>query len=225
MLDHQDAAVDRHAADQGGDAGHILLAQPRHRFVQQHDFRFQRQGHGDFQRALAAIGQQGGGGVRQRGQADRIQQFHRAPIQAVDAAAAAPEAPAVAMLAHQRHAHVLQDRKPQEHRGDLEGADDPQPRDLFRRQRRDVAAAVVDDARIRRQEFGQQVETGGFACAIGADEGMDGAFAQGQGHVVDGIEAAEPLDQPPGGQDRLGIHGSAPTCGPAGRRRSPGRAR
>ncbi|KAG1080279.1 hypothetical protein G6F40_015951 [Rhizopus arrhizus] len=49
----------------------------------------------------------------------------------------------------------------------------------------------MDDARIRRQEFGQQVEAGGFASAVGADQRVDAAALHLHGQTVDGGQAAE----------------------------------
>src|SRR5256885_5488018 len=79
-----------------------------------------------------------------------------------------------AQLALQADAHVLQQRAMREHGRDLEGPDHATARNLRRCFPRDVLAIETDGAGGGLQELGQQIEAGGLACAIGADQGMDG---------------------------------------------------
>ena len=57
MLDHQDGTVGRDALDQRRDALDIGLRHARHRLVEEQHFWIERQGGGDFQSALAAVGE------------------------------------------------------------------------------------------------------------------------------------------------------------------------
>ena len=57
VLDHQDRPVGGNLVDQLRRAGDVFMAHAGHRFVQQHQFRFQRQGRCYLQRPLAAVGQ------------------------------------------------------------------------------------------------------------------------------------------------------------------------
>ena len=61
---------------------------------------------------------------------------------------------------------------------------------------RDVGAVEQDACRaVGVQEFGQQVEEGGLAGAVGADQRVDMAAPDLQVHLVDGHEALEFLGQ------------------------------
>ena len=163
--------------------------QSGHGLVQQHDLRVQRQRHGDLQRALAAIGQQRGDGVGLVINPTAASSSSARALKRSHAAAAAPEAHAIAMLAHQRHAHVLQhgqarntaeiwNERTMPSRAICSGASDVMSRPGSGSRPRPATGT------------GQQVETGGLAGAVGADQGMDGAFPQGQRHAVDGAKAA-----------------------------------
>jgi hypothetical protein len=57
VLDHQHRASGADPLDEVGDAVHVLVAHPRGRLVQQQKLGVQRQGGGDLQRALPAVGQ------------------------------------------------------------------------------------------------------------------------------------------------------------------------
>ena len=81
VLDHQDRAVGGDAPDQRGDAVDVLVAHARHRLVEQQHFRIERERGGDLQRALAAIGDFAGDAVGEFGEADVVEQFHRARVQ------------------------------------------------------------------------------------------------------------------------------------------------
>ena len=56
MLDHEDRAVRRYAADEGGDAVDVLVAHARHRLVEEHHFGLDRERGGEFERPFAAVG-------------------------------------------------------------------------------------------------------------------------------------------------------------------------
>ena len=70
-----------------------------------------------------------------------------------------------------------------------------------------MSCALVDDAPARRlQELGQQVEAGGLAGAVRADQRMDGAARDSQVDAVDGDEAGELLGQILGFEDDVVTH-------------------
>ena len=62
-------------ADQRGDALDVLLAEPRHRLVEQHHLGIERQRRGDLERALAAIGQLDRRQIGEGSQPDCAHQF------------------------------------------------------------------------------------------------------------------------------------------------------
>src|SRR5881397_2968201 len=64
-------------------------------------------------------------------------------------------------------------------------------RAMRRRRAGDVAPLVEDAARGRLQEVRQQVEAGGLAGAIGADQGMNAAAPHLEADALDGDEALE----------------------------------
>ncbi|MNL68033.1 hypothetical protein D3C87_1926940 [compost metagenome] len=75
-----------------------------------------------------------------------------------------------AQPALQTQAHVLQQREVWEHSRDLERTDDAAPRDLRGPLAGDIPAVEEDRAAGRLKEFGQQVEAGGLAGAVRADQ-------------------------------------------------------
>ncbi len=203
VLHHQDGAAGADAADQRHDAVHVLVRHAGRGFVQQQHLRVQRQGGGDLQRALAAVGQQHGGGLVVLLQPDVIQQGAGAVVEMAQQPFGAPEVVGRAALALQRQAHVLQRGQMREHGGDLERPHQAEPGDLRRLHAGDVAAVVADGAAGRLQELGEQVEGGGLAGAVGADQGMDGAGHHAQVDVVHGDKAAELARHTLRLQDRL----------------------
>ncbi len=63
------------------------------------------------------------------------------------------------------------------------------------RSRGDVLAVEQDLARVGAQEFRQQVEAGGLAGAVGADQRMDAPALHPEVDLVHGHEALELLGQ------------------------------
>ena len=94
-----------------------------------------------------------------------------------------------------------------EDRGNLERAHQPEPRHVGGRQRGDVAALVDDAAAGRPQELGQQVEAGGLAGPVRADQGMDGAARDAQVDPVHRDKAGKLLGQALGHEDEIVTHG------------------
>ena len=60
-----------------------------------------------------------------------------------------------------------------EHAHELEGAREAEAGDLVRRHPGDVAPVEADDAGIRRQRAGDQIQRGGLAGAVGAEQADD----------------------------------------------------
>src|SRR5215217_3153755 len=100
-----------------------------------------------------------------------------------------------AQLALQADAHVLQYRQVREHGRNLEGADDAHARDLGRARARDVAAVEQDLPGTGHQEFSEEVEAGGLAGAVRADERVDMAALDAQVDIAHGSETLELLRQ------------------------------
>ena len=195
MLDHQNGAPGRDFLDELRDAVHVLVAHALRGLVQQHEFGLHGQRGGNLQRALAAIGQVDGELVGQVFQAHFGEQLHGALIELAQAALAAPEMERRAQLALQANAHVLAEGQVGKHRRNLERTDHAPAGNLRRCLAGDVVAVEADGARGGLQKLGQQIEAGGFACTVGADQGMDGAPAHRQCHVADRGKALELFGQ------------------------------
>src|SRR3569832_676914 len=80
---------------------------------------------------------------------------------------------------------------------DLELTDDSLPRNLRRRGRGDIAPVEQDDACGWHQKFGQQIKTGGLACAVRTDQGKDVAALHLQIDIDDRSKSLEFLGQVP----------------------------
>ena len=117
-----------------------------HRLVQEHHLGIERQRGSDFERALAPIRHLDRGRAGEFVQAHIVQQFQRAAVEAVEHRLGAPEIEGVAMLALQRDPHVFQRSEMREDCRDLKRADQPEPRHIGRRHRRDVLSLVEDFA-------------------------------------------------------------------------------
>ena len=91
MFDHQDGVLGRDALDQGRDLVDVFVAHARHRLVEQHHLGVERQRRRDLQRALAPIGHFDRRRIGKLAQADVVQQFMGAAVEAVEHALGAPE--------------------------------------------------------------------------------------------------------------------------------------
>ncbi len=210
MLDHQDRAPGADAADQFDHAIDVGMGHAGGRLVEQQHLRVERERGRDLQGALLAVGELAGSGFDEARQPDVVEQRMRAVVQVAQRLVRPPEIERVAARALQREPDVLQRGELGKHRRDLEAADQPQARDLRRLQPGDVAALEDDAPARRRQELGQQVEAGGLAGPVGADQGVDGPRAHLQRHVIDGDEAAELARQASGFQDDVGHPWTSP---------------
>ncbi len=214
MLDHQHGAVPGDGADEGGDALDVLLAQPRHRLVQKHHLGIERQGGGDLERALAAIGQLDGLAFGEGCEAHCGHQLEGAGVEPGQHAFGTPELEGIAQLALQSDTDILAHRKMGEDRGDLERAGEPHARNRRWRTAGDIAAVEADLATRRREEMGEQIETGRLARAIGPDQGVNGVAPYAQVDVLDRDEACKLLRQP-FRLENYCFFGHPPPCGVA----------
>ena len=73
----------------------------------------------------------------------------------------------------------------------LKGAGDPLPGDPVGRASLDLLAAKNDAARLGGEKARHQVEQGGLAGAVGADDRLDRALRHPKAHLLHGLEAAE----------------------------------
>src|SRR3546814_7698866 len=101
------------------------------------------------------------------------------------------EVPAGARL--QGEPQVLVEREAREESCDLERAREPAPGNGVGRQAADVAAVQPHRATVRQIEPGNQVEGGGLAGAVGADERMDLSARHREVDLLHGADAAEAL--------------------------------
>ena len=92
----------------------------------------------------------------------------------------------------------------------LKGAGDPLPGDAVGRASLDLHAAKDDAARLGGEKTGHQVEQGGLAGAVGADDRLDGAPRHPKAHLLHGLEAAEGQADPVQFQEPASQTGKVP---------------
>jgi len=193
VLDEQDGAVAAalQPADEVEDHRHLVDRHAGGRLVEHHHVRLQRRHDRHLELALVAVGERRRLGVAPRREADLVER----PVGALDPAAMA--GPAREDLGTTRRprldgeADVLVGGEIGEERGDLEGPADAARRASRGAELRDVVAVEQDAARGRRDLAGHQVEIGGLAGAVGADDGGQFAGSEGGGDAVDRDVAAE----------------------------------
>ena len=214
VLDHQHRAVGGDALDQRRDALDVLVRHARGRLVEQHHLRLEREGGRDLERALAPVGQLHRDRVVEPGQAHRVEQLAGAAVELVEqrarfarnrtsrrACAAARCARSRARVRCGNTAEIWNER------------DQPHARDRRRPGAGDVAPVVEDPAAGRLEEMREQVEAGGLAGAVGADQGVDAAAADLEVDVLDRDETLELLGQLARFENALVDHArGAPSC-------------
>ncbi len=160
----------------------------------------------DFQRALAPVRHFHRRRARELGEPDIGKQLVRAIVQRIENMLRAPEIEGSAARALQADADILKRGEMRKHRRNLERANKPEPRDVGRFQRGDVAA-LIDDAPARRiEELGEQIEAGRFAGAVRPDQGMDRPALDAQINIPDRRKAGEFLRQALGDEDIIVTH-------------------
>src|SRR5262249_36783959 len=105
------------------------------------------------------------------------------------------EAEELAVMAHERHLDVLGYGHRAEGRRHLKGAAHAEPPNVARRKSDDAAIGEFDIAAIGRELPVDQVETGRFPRAVGADQRQEFAFTDVEADVLDRVHAAEGLRQ------------------------------
>src|SRR6516164_1938047 len=213
MLDHQHRALVGQRLDQSADAGDVVVTHAGHGLVEQEHRRIKRERGGDLEHALAAVWQFDRECVRIRRQADVVHDRHGAVVEAMQHAFGAPEIERAAADPLQRDADILQHGEMGKHRRDLKRAHEPEPRHFGWPQRGDVAAVEGDAAPRRDQEFAEQIEAGGLAGAVRADQRVNGPARDAQIDRADRDKAGEFLGQILGFEDDVATHKRNPHAG------------
>ncbi len=206
VLDHQDRAVGGNPANEVGDPVDVLVAHARHRFIEQHHLRLDRQSRGQFQRPLAAIGDFAGLGIGEGRQPDIVQEFERPSVERIERRLRAPEVERIAALALQGDAHIFERGQVGKNRRNLERAHEAETRHIGRPHRGDVAAVERDSPGARRDEFGQHIEAGRLAGAVRPNQGVNRPALDAQGDVADCAEIAEALAKALGDENVIRAH-------------------
>ncbi len=94
-------------------------------------------------------------------------------------------------------ADVLEDGHAREGPDDLERPRQAELADRVRRKSDDGPAAEADVAGVRREKAREEIEDGGLAGAVGADEAQHLALGDRQVEPGHGVDASEALGQPP----------------------------
>ena len=214
MLNHQHRAVRRHRLDQRGDAVDVFVAHARRRLVEEQHLGIERDCGRKLQRPLAAVGQFDGRMSRVIFQTDVAEQRHGAIVVLVEDAFRAPEVERPTAFPLQGDAHVLKAGQMRKHGRDLKRAHKAEPRNIGRREAGDVLTLEPDAPTRWLEKLGEQVEAGGFAGSVRADERVNRAARNAQAHAVHRYEASELLGQVLGLEDRLTHRRGSPPCRP-----------
>ena len=224
MLDKQDGQVEMvtDGLDEVHELDTFLRVHAGGGFVQQQHAGLGGQGAGDLQTALGTVGQVAGLFVPQILQVHGLQQA----VGDVDgfllfaagggvAGQGAPDAGLGAAVAADHH--VLQHGHVAEQTDVLEGAGHAQRRDEVglapvEQMLLAVGAVQVHGAFRGLVDAGDAVEEGGLAGAVGADEGHDLTFVDGQVQLVEGAQTAEVTRQALDFKD--GFHARSPLLPP-----------
>ena len=181
---------------------HLLEAFGLHRvqarggLVQEQQAGGRGQGPGDFQQPFQAQGQDRRGLPGPVGQPHELQGLHGlgADVLFLGPGPGKLQGPGQepgAAQAVAAHHDVFQDRHVVEELHQLEGAGDPPPGDAVGRASLDFLALKDDAALLGGQKAAHQVEQGGLAGAVGADDRLDGARRHPKGDLLHGLQAAE----------------------------------
>jgi hypothetical protein len=189
---------------------------PGGRLVEQQHARPARERHRDFQEPLLAVRQRRGALRHDIDEAEPFQQLRHLGRDAGPAADDAPPVAAGAVALGDREAERLDRRQVGEQLIDLEGAGDAEAHALVRLEPGDRRAVEQDVAARWAQHAGEQVDEGGLAGAVGADQGVAGALANRDRDRIRRHDAAEPLVETAGfkhGRFRSLRHGHTPLSG------------
>lgn len=173
---------------------HFVHAHAGGGLVEHEDHRIQRHQHGDLELALVAMRQVGGRLVAPVFEPHARQQHVGALDQHPIILPAAPETdlPRSLRAGLQGEPQVLMDGQPGEQLGQLEGTAQARMQARGDAQAGQVAPAQPHGTRAGAQLPRYEVEVGGLAGAIGADDGRERARRIARADVLDGRVAAEP---------------------------------
>ena len=155
------------------------------------------------ERALAAIGHFNRRGLCEFAQADVVEKFKGAAVEAVEHRFGAPEIEGMAVLTLQRDPDIFQRGQVRKHSRNLERTHQPQARHVGRRHRRDVLSLVENLAGRRLQELGQEIEARGFAGPVRTDQRVNAATADPKINIANSEETREFLGQSAGFENEL----------------------
>ena len=198
VLDDDERHRGRQAAQEGRGLACLLRRHPGGGLVEQQELGLGGERHGDLDEAPVAVGHRAHevAGAREQShprerRIDRARRIVPRDAEARERAPGAPHAP----VDHERH--VLAGGELGKDLRDLEGADHAEAEDGRRRGSRHVAPGEDDAARGRRQRPGDEVEEGGLARAVRADDRAHLAPRDGEADAVHRGEAAEAPRQLP----------------------------
>ncbi len=188
MLGEQDGKA--HLARQIRESPHhgvdLGRAQARHHLVEQQDLRPRRQRARRLELLALGQGEAIGDGAGLAGEAEPVEDLQRG----------LPHGAAVGARLERADHHVLEHGQGAERLHHLEGAADAGMARPVGPQPGDVGAVEDDAAAVGREDAGDEVEGGGLAGSVRADERDDAALGHGEAHAIDRLQATEALGEP-----------------------------
>ena len=191
MFDQQHGIGAFQAFEQIGQPCRFLVPHARHGFIQQDHPWFERQSHGDFQRALFAMRQLSGNQAGPRTKPDGLQQGLCGAIEAVVGINRRPEPQRLVRPRLHRKSDIAEGGQRGNDRGNLEGACQAQARALRHAGRGNVAPVKQDVSCIGPEQSGNLMDQRGFSRPVGTDQRMDFTGVDRQAHPVGDIERTE----------------------------------
>src|SRR5262245_5723662 len=196
---HRDPALDHQPLHQRDQLVALARRHPGGGLVHQEEARVVGERDGKLDPLHVAVGELLAGALGGVRHADLVEQLDRA--RAMAAGERRAETEDLAVVADQRHLHVLGHGHRAEGRRHLEGTADAEAPDVARMQADDAAAGQGDVAAVGRELPVDHVEAGRLAGAVWADQRQELAVAQLEADVLDGVHAAERLGQVAHGED------------------------
>src|SRR6266508_873250 len=170
----------------------LVRGKARERFVEQEEPRARREGAAEFETFLLLDRKSRGQDARAALELDEAEdsldiltKFRRPPGDRSE---------------RRRRGDVLPNRHPVERPRDLVGLRDARPDDAVRGEAVDPLSVEGHAPGRRPGRPGEDVQEGRLPGPVGPDEAQDGPLIKGQGHPVERGHAAEPLDDPVGGE-------------------------
>src|SRR5436190_10906659 len=211
VLDQQNGlvALALELLDEVEDDRHVVHRHAGRRLVEHEDVRLKRHHDGHLELALVAVRQGDCRGVALVGEVGGLDEAVCALDPVAPAVPARKDVGAAASVGLHGEAHVLVHGEVGEEIGELEGAADAELGPPRRSELRRLDAVDQHGAGAGGQLSRDQVEVGGLARTVGADDGRQRARMESGAHAVDGDVAAEADGEIARFQDRLG-HAARP---------------